>query len=95
VPVLHHPALRHHQDKLTARRSPGPGGQGDPFVRAIHRCGGVHFRARDNAARLDDVVKFNRETVRTSDGQVAAVGLEILMLDDNGRIRIDYQFIER
>jgi hypothetical protein len=33
--------------------------------------------------------------VRTSDGQVAAVGLEILMLDDDGRIRIDYQFIER
>jgi hypothetical protein len=33
--------------------------------------------------------------VRTSDGEVVAVGLEILVLDDDGRIRIDYQFIER
>jgi hypothetical protein len=27
-------------------------------------------------------------------GEVAAVGLEILVLDDDGRIRTDYQFIE-
>ena len=53
------------------------------------------FRARDNAAGLDDVVKFNWEMVRTSDGEVVAVGLEILVLDDDGRIRVDYQFIER
>jgi hypothetical protein len=53
------------------------------------------FRARDNAAGLDDVVKFNWEMVRTGDGEVAAVGLEILVLDDDGRIRVDYQFIER
>jgi hypothetical protein len=56
--------------------------------------GGFIFRARDNAARLDDVVKFNWEMVRTSDGEVAGVGLDILVLDDDGRIRIDYQFIE-
>jgi hypothetical protein len=53
------------------------------------------FRARDNAARLDDVVKFNWEMVRTSDGTVAAVGLEVFLVDDDGRIRIDHQFIER
>jgi hypothetical protein len=58
-------------------------------------AGEVVFRARDNAARLDDVVKFNWEMVRTSDGEVAGGGLEILVLDDNDRIRIDYQFIER
>jgi hypothetical protein len=57
--------------------------------------GEVIFRARDNATSLDDVVKFNWEMVRTSDGQVAGVGLEVLVLDDDGRIRIDYQFIER
>ena len=27
-------------------------------------------------------------------GEAAGVGLEILILDDSGRIRIDYQFIE-
>ena len=53
------------------------------------------FRARDNAARLNDVVKFNWEMVRTSDGTVAAVGLEIFLLDEDGRIRIDHQFIEQ
>ncbi len=52
------------------------------------------FKPRDNAARLGDVVKFNWEMVRTSDGRVAALGLEILFLDNDGRIRIDYQFIE-
>jgi hypothetical protein len=51
------------------------------------------FRARDNADRLGNVVKFNWEMVPTSGGEVAGVGLEILILDD-GRIRIDYQFIE-
>jgi hypothetical protein len=57
--------------------------------------GGVHVQARDNAAGMDDVVKFNWEMVHISDGEVAGVGLEILVLDDDGRIRIDYQFIER
>lgn len=55
------------------------------------------FRARDNAARLHDVVKFNWEMVPTGGGEPAGVGLEILeilVLDRDGRIRIDYQFIE-
>jgi hypothetical protein len=51
------------------------------------------FRARDNAACLGNVVKFNWEMV-TGSGEVAGVGLEVLILDDDGRIRIDYQFIE-
>lgn len=33
--------------------------------------GEFSFRPRDNAAPLDDVVKFNWEMVRTSDGEVA------------------------
>jgi hypothetical protein len=52
------------------------------------------FRARDNAARLGNLVKFNWEMVTTGSGEVAGVGLEVLILDDDGRIRIDYQFIE-
>jgi hypothetical protein len=53
------------------------------------------FRSRDNAARLHDVVKFNWEMVPSGGGAVAGVGLEVLVLDDDGRIRIDYQFIEQ
>jgi hypothetical protein len=52
------------------------------------------FRARGDAERLHDVVKFHWEMVETDGGAVAGVGLEILILDDEGRIARDYQFIE-
>jgi hypothetical protein len=55
--------------------------------------GEFSFRRRDNAERLGDVVKFNWEMISRS-GEVAGVGLEFLVLAPNGRIRIDYQFIE-
>ncbi|GHF50712.1 hypothetical protein FHX82_003925 [Amycolatopsis bartoniae] len=51
------------------------------------------FRSRRNADRLHDIVKFNWEMVSRS-GEVAGVGLEVLVLDEDGRIRTDYQFIE-
>jgi hypothetical protein len=57
--------------------------------------GQYRFRARPNAARLDDHVKFNWEMVSTADGGVVAVGLDVLVLDAGGRIVADYQFIER
>jgi hypothetical protein len=60
----------------------------------MHRIRGVRLRARNNADRLGNVVKFNWKMVPASGGEVAGVGLEILILDDHGRIRIDYQFIE-
>jgi hypothetical protein len=50
-------------------------------------------RPRQNAKRLDDVVTFNWEMVTTADGEVAGVGLDFVLGAD-GRIRIDYQFIE-
>jgi hypothetical protein len=52
------------------------------------------FRPRDNAGRLRNVVKFNWEMVPVAGGEAAATGLEILVLDDDGRITTDYQFIE-
>jgi hypothetical protein len=51
------------------------------------------FRRRDNVERVADVVKFNWEMV-SANGEVAAVGLEFLVLTPDGRIRSDYQFIE-
>jgi hypothetical protein len=56
------------------------------------RDGGNRFRAAKNAQALAGVVTFNWEMVTTRD-EVAAVGLEFLVLDDRGRIRTDYQFI--
>lgn len=52
------------------------------------------FRRRDEGARLLDVVKFSWEMVSARSGEVAGVGVEILLLDVDGRIRLDYQFIE-
>jgi hypothetical protein len=56
--------------------------------------GEFDFRRHDEPVRLRDVVKFRWEMVSAADGSVAAVGLEILVLDGQGRIRTDYQFIE-
>ena len=52
------------------------------------------FRGRDDADRVGDVVKFRWEMLPARGGDVAAVGLKILLLDTDGRIRLDYQFIE-
>jgi hypothetical protein len=51
------------------------------------------FRPRDNADRLGNVVKFSWEMVPTAGGDPAGGGLEFLVLDDDGRIKSDYQFI--
>ena len=63
----------------------------DEFVGSGQYC----FRLRDNTSRLDDVLKFTWEMVPTDSDGAVAVGLEIMMLDPDGRIRTDYQFIEQ
>jgi hypothetical protein len=55
--------------------------------------GAFSFRRRNNVERVAEVVKFNWEMVST-EGEVAGVGLEFLVLGPDGRIRRDYQFIE-
>jgi hypothetical protein len=50
------------------------------------------FRPQGNADRLHDVVKFAWEAVRCGDGEVASVGLVILVLDEDSRIKTDYMF---
>jgi hypothetical protein len=56
--------------------------------------GTFSFRPRAKAERIRDLVKLNWEMVRTNDGEVTAVGLELLFLDGHDRILTDYQFIE-
>jgi len=57
-------------------------------------AGEYRFRSSANAARLRDVLTFNWEMVATASGEVAAVGREFVVLAGDGRIRLDYQFIE-
>ncbi|WP_393063137.1 hypothetical protein [Streptomyces sp. LN549] len=53
---------------------------------------GLTFRSRADAVRLHDLVKFSWETVSAGTGEVVGGGLEILVLDEDGRIRADYMF---
>ena len=53
---------------------------------------GLTFQGRDDADRLDDVVKLHWEAV-AKDGTVVAVGLSFLILAADGRIARDYTFI--
>jgi hypothetical protein len=54
--------------------------------------GGYLFRPAGEAQRLRDLVKLRWEMVQGD--EVAVAGLQILLLDDDGRIRRDYQFVE-
>ncbi|MFD4601019.1 hypothetical protein ACFWPQ_23695 [Streptomyces sp. NPDC058464] len=53
---------------------------------------GFTFRARTDAIRLHDMVKFGWEAVSTETGDVVGGGLEVLVLDGDGRIKADYMF---
>ena len=55
--------------------------------------GGFELRRLDDVDRVADVVKFRWEML-SADGAIAGVGLALLMLAADGRIRLDYQFIE-
>src|SRR5512133_1455046 len=52
------------------------------------------FQGRGDAVRLGDMVKFGWEMVPAAGGEPAGSGLEILILDAEGRARLDYQFID-
>ena len=57
--------------------------------------GEFEFRPRGDAMQIGDAVKFGWEMVPATGGDAVATGLEFLLLDAQGRIRCDYQFIER
>ena len=57
------------------------------------RDAGFVFRATGDAQMLRDTVMFHWQMVPAAGGPVAAVGLEFLLLAEDGRIAIDYQFI--
>ncbi len=54
--------------------------------------GTMTFRRRGDVARVHDVVRLSWEAV--SNGEVVGWGTDFLVLDADGRIRADYQFIE-
>ncbi|MER7765504.1 hypothetical protein [Kitasatospora sp. NPDC096140] len=50
------------------------------------------FRARPDAVRLRDVVRFTWEMVPVGGGEPVGGGTEFVVLDTDGRINADYQF---
>lgn len=56
--------------------------------------GQFRFRVRADAIQLGEVVKFGWEMVPAAAGDPVGAGLEFLILDAEGLIRADYQFIE-
>lgn len=56
------------------------------------RDGGNRFRAVRDARQLHNVVIFHWEMLPANDETVLGRGLEFLIVDDEGRIQVDYQF---
>lgn len=56
------------------------------------RDGGYRFRAARDARKLHDAVTFHWEMTPAGGGAVEARGFEFLLIDAQGRIRVDYQF---
>jgi SnoaL-like domain len=57
--------------------------------------GGFVFRSAKNVETHHDGVRFNWEMVPAAGGAIAAAGFDFLVLGDDGRIRLDYQFLDR
>jgi hypothetical protein len=55
--------------------------------------GGDRFRAAPKAERLSDVVTFRWEMLAPDGDAVIAGGIEFLIVDDEGRILVDHQFV--
>ena len=65
-------------------------------VEAAHeefvQTGGFVFRLASDVDAHHNAVKFSWEMVPTAGGEAAAAGTIFLLLSDDGRIRLDYQF---
>lgn len=55
---------------------------------------GFTFRPREQPLSHHGAIRFAWEMITTADGKVDSLGTQFLILDDDGRIRLDYQFIE-
>jgi hypothetical protein len=58
------------------------------------KTGGFIFKSLGNADGHHNTVKFNWEMIPATGGDTLTIGFDFLILDDNGRIHVDYQFIE-
>jgi hypothetical protein len=55
---------------------------------------GYRFASRGNSTAHHNAVKFTWEMVPAAGGEAESVGVDLFLLDDDGRVRCVYQFIE-
>ena len=77
-PVCGHPAIL---EQITAVR--------DLYVPVGHL-----LRPSHNVIYQHNVVRLNWVMASSSTGEIEAVGQDVLVLDDDGRIKVDYQFLD-
>jgi hypothetical protein len=87
------PDGRHYVDTREARGYPAL----EQRITGSHeknvRDGGHRFRAAQDARALRDAVAFHWEMLPAESERVVAAGFEFLILNDEGRILVDYQFV--
>jgi hypothetical protein len=52
------------------------------------------FRVQEPARQLRDVIMFRWEAFHTGESQVTGGGRDFFVLDEDGRIKFDYQFVD-
>lgn len=76
--------------RVTTRSRPGSPNSHHQWVGTE----GMHFTSSMNATGHHNVVKFNWEMIPANGGAPTSIGFDFLILADDGRTDLDYQFIE-
>ncbi|MBG0851768.1 nuclear transport factor 2 family protein [Streptomyces spinoverrucosus] len=65
------------------------------YTHEIYGPMGYEFRSGNNATGHHDVVRMNWVMVVAATGEMEMAGQDVLVLDESGLIRFDYQFHDR
>ena len=94
IAQLWHPDARHLARTLEAVGHAGVEKRvADAYEKWVREKGNV-FRLRDGVDGHHGVVKLRWDMLPAAGGAVISIGLDVLVLDADGRIRTGYQFIE-
>ncbi|MEV4616645.1 nuclear transport factor 2 family protein [Kitasatospora sp. NPDC049258] len=64
------------------------------YAHDAYAVGGFAFRSSANAVGHHGTLRFNWVMVAADTGALEAVGFDFVVLDDQGRITADYQYID-
>ncbi|WP_035793708.1 nuclear transport factor 2 family protein [Kitasatospora mediocidica] len=64
------------------------------YAHDAYAAGGFVFRSQNNAVGHHNTVRFNWVMVSAETGALEAIGFDFVVLDDNGLVTADYQYID-